>query len=264
MNCKEADRKGKSGTSIRNWSGKKVRAAFIITTAFIVLVSTFGCAKANNNPSIPSTNSATSKQSSSSSSQNNSAGSNVNSTQPATTPTPQASTTVTTPTPPPPPAPVQQPTPPSQPAATLNVPPASQSSTGDMIKKEACTMILIKDDLGEGWIPVSVGPPSILYTSSVCHVYFTQGGSFAPVVQNTVAVFRTVQAASDDYDREKPANATVSNPPIGDECFLNDSAPINRELAFRKSNVVVFFWLQQYQTGDIEHYAQLVAQRVTP
>ena len=264
MNCKEADRKGESGNSIRNWSGKKVRATFFIITAFIILGSIFGCAKANKNPSIPSTNAPTSQQPSNSSSQNNPAGSNVNSPQPATTPTPQASTTVTTPTPPPPPAPVQQPTPPSQPVATLNVPAASQSSTGDMIRKEACAMILTKDDMGEGWLPVSVGPPAILYTSSVCHVYFTQGGSFAPVVQNTVAVFRTVQAASDVYDREKPAYATVSSPGIGDECFLNDSAPINRELVFRKSNVVVYFWLQQYQTGDIEHYAQLVEQRVTP
>jgi hypothetical protein len=133
-----------------------------------------------------------------------------------------------------------------------------------MIRKDACTMVLTKNDMGEGWMSISTQPPSILYTSSKCHVYYSQGGSFAPTVQNTVAVFRTVQAASDAYDREKPAYGTVSTPSIGNEAFLNDATPINKELVFRKGNVLVYLWLQQYQTGDIEHYARVVEQRITP
>ena len=125
-------------------------------------------------------------------------------------------------------------------------------------------MVLTMNDMGQGWVRVSVSPPTILYTSSVCHVYYSQGGSYAPVVQNTVAVFRNVQAAIDAYDKEKPLYATVSNPSIGDESFLNDSVPINRELVFRKANVVVYFYLQQYKDGDIDHYAQVVDQRVSP
>jgi hypothetical protein len=134
-----------------------------------------------------------------------------------------------------------------------------------MIKKEACLMGLTKDDLGgEGWVRISSGPASILYTNSVCHAQYSQGGSFSPTVQNTVAVYRTVQVAINAYDKEKPQYATVSNPAIGDECFLNDSVPINRELVFRKANVVVYLFLQQYQTGDIEHYASVIEQRITP
>ncbi len=256
---------GKSSSSIRYGSGGKIRTGFFILTACIIFISTFACANANKNSGTPSSGPASSQQPINSSSQNSSAGSNINSsTQAETTPTAgQASPTVTTPTPQVPPAPVQQTAPPSQPAAnSVNVPSASQSSTDEMIKKDACTMVLTKDDMGQGWMSISTGPPSILYTSSKCHVYYSQGGSFAPSVQNTVAVFRTLQAASDAYDREKPAYATVSNPAIGDECFLNDSAPLNRELVFRKGNVVVYLWLQQYQTGDIEHYARVVEQRI--
>ncbi len=124
-------------------------------------------------------------------------------------------------------------------------------------------MALTLADMGQGWVRVSVGPPQILYTTSVCHVYFSQGGSFAPVVQSTVAVFRNVEAASNAYDKEKPTYVDVSTPALGDECFLNDSVPINKYLVFRKSNVVVYLWLQQYKDGDIEHYASVIEQRVT-
>ncbi|MHB8086308.1 MAG: hypothetical protein ACYDHZ_10820 [Dehalococcoidia bacterium] len=261
MNCSKLSRDGKSEATVRYWLGREIRTGFYMLIACIILISIFACATLKINPGTTSNTS--NQQTANSSSQNNpSSGSNVNSSvQPDTTPAPaQAS-----PTPPSPPAPAQQTTPPSQPAGgNANVPSGTQTIGDVMIRKDACTMVLTKDDMGEGWMSISTSPPTLLYTSSKCHVYYAQGGSFAPSVQNTVAVFRTLQAASDAYDKEKPAYATISNPGIGNESFLNESTPINRELVFRKGNVVVYLWLQQYQTGDIEHYARVVEQRITP
>jgi hypothetical protein len=82
-------------------------------------------------------------------------------------------------------------------------------------------------------------------------------------VQNTVVVYREVKLAQDAYNNAKPSGVTLSNPSIGDECFLNNSVPIDRLLVFRKSNVVVWVWLKQDKTGDIESYAKTVEKKVT-
>ncbi|MGA2158277.1 MAG: hypothetical protein ABSG90_03555 [Dehalococcoidia bacterium] len=260
MERSKASNNGKSEASVTHLFGREIRTGLYILTACIILISIFACANTKKSP-VTSPNTSGQQAANSSSQNNPSSSSNVNSNgQPSTTPV-QAQASLT---PPAPPAPVQQTTPPSQPAANPNIPSPTQTAGDLMIRKDACTMVLTKDDMGEGWMTISTGPPSILYTISKCHVYYAQGGSFAPSVQNSVAVFRTLQAASDAYDKEKPAYATISNPGIGNESFLNDSTLINRELVFRKGNVVVYLWLQQFQTGDIEHYARVVEQRITP
>lgn len=125
-------------------------------------------------------------------------------------------------------------------------------------------MVLTLSDMGLGWQSGTSGSPPMRGVVSASTVSYIQGSSFAPSVQNTVAVYRTVQAAMNTYDQEKPAYTNLTNPQIGDECFLNSNVAISRELVFRKSNVVVWVWLQQYKTGDIESYAHIVESRITP
>ena len=124
-------------------------------------------------------------------------------------------------------------------------------------------MTLTIDDMGTGWARGNAVAPAIQQVTSSSHVYYTQGSSYAPGVQNTVAVYRSIAVANSAYAREKEANLAASNPNIGDECLLNDSVPINKLLIFRKNNVMVWVWLKQYKEGDIEHYARMVEQRIT-
>jgi hypothetical protein len=123
-------------------------------------------------------------------------------------------------------------------------------------------MTLTIDDMGPGWTLGNAVAPAIQQATSFSHVYYTQGSSYAPGVQNTVAVYRSIAVAENSYAKEKQANPVVSNPGIGDECLLNDSVPINKTLVFRKNNVVAWLWLKQYKDGDIERYARIVEQRI--
>jgi len=123
-------------------------------------------------------------------------------------------------------------------------------------------MTLTVDDMGMGWTRGNAVAPAIQQVNSASHVYYTQGSSFAPGMQNTVAVYRSITAANGAYAREKEANLAASNPNIGDECLLNDSVPINKLLVFRKNNILVWVWLKQYKEGDIEHYARIVEQKI--
>jgi len=125
-------------------------------------------------------------------------------------------------------------------------------------------MTLTSEDMGEGWLKGTPGAPPQPGALSVSHIYYSQGSAFTPVVQNSVAVFRSVAVAQDTYNREKPTNVTLKYPDIGDECFLNDSVAINKLLVFRKANVVVWVWLKQYQSGDIEQYARIVEGKIKP
>jgi len=153
---------------------------------------------------------------------------------------------------------------PQTPAAPVVTEQPPAPSPDIVYKKEACLMALTKEDMGEGWTRASIGSVTILYTNSTCHVYYTQGGSFSPAVQNTVAVYRTIDVAKNAFEKEKPQDVILSYPNIGNECFLNDSAPINKLLVFRKGNVVAWVWLQQDKTGDILKYAKIVDQKITP
>ena len=124
-------------------------------------------------------------------------------------------------------------------------------------------MTLTIDDMGAGWARGNAVAPALQQVTSSSHVYYTQGSSYAPGVQNTVAVYRSIDMANKAYAKEKAANLATSNPNIGDECLLNDSVPLNKLLIFRKNNVVVWLWLKQYKDGDIERYARIVGQRIT-
>jgi hypothetical protein len=132
-----------------------------------------------------------------------------------------------------------------------------------IVSKQAYDIVLSPDDMGSGWMKGNVASPSYRYSTSSCSVSYTRGAAFAPAVQNTVVVYREVKLAKDAYNNAKPSGVTLSDPSIGDECFLNNSVPIDRLLVFRKSNVVVWVWLKQDKTGDIESYAKTVEKKVT-
>lgn len=125
-------------------------------------------------------------------------------------------------------------------------------------------MTLTFDDMGPGWIKGSGIPPSKALVYSTCVVQYTRGATFAKNVLNMVAVYRSIAAAQNAYELEKPSNVTVSSPNIGDECFLNDSVGINKELVFRKNNVIVWVWVQNDKSGDPEPYARIVLQKISP
>jgi hypothetical protein len=160
----------------------------------------------------------------------------------------------------------QTPSTPSQqtPAELSMIPqPVIAKPASGLITKQAYEMVLTKEDMGPGWIKGNVSLPSNRGSTSSSYVYYSQGSSFAPGVQNTVAVYRDLNAAGKVYADAKPSNVSLLYPGIGDECFLNDAVAINRLLVFRKGNVVVWIWLQQYKTGDIEGYARIVEKKIT-
>lgn len=151
---------------------------------------------------------------------------------------------------------------PVEPPAGLQ--PSVTKTASDLITRQAYLMVLTMDDMGIGWIKGNVSPPANSNSMSSSHVSYSQGANFAPTVQNTVIVYRSTEAAEKAYTAAKPSNGiTLSNPSIGDECFLNNSVSIDRLLVFRKANVVVWIWLKQYKTGDIENYARTVEKKVT-
>ncbi len=158
-------------------------------------------------------------------------------------------------------------TPPAEPAPTE--PPASTEPAGitksmeGLVTKQAYDLVLSMDDMGSGWIKGNVFPPSYRYSTSASSVSYFRGAAYAPNVQNTVVVYREIKMAQDAYESARPKNATLTNPSIGDECFLNNSVPIDKLLVFRKSNVVAWVWLKQDKTGDIESYARIVEKKIT-
>jgi hypothetical protein len=151
---------------------------------------------------------------------------------------------------------------PSQPPPDTNPPTGDSPDATALVTRQASQMTLTLKDMGQGWAQGSAIAPSIQQVTSSSHVYYTQGSSFAPGVQNTVAVYRSVSFAENAYAREKLANPAASNPGIGDECLLNDSVAINKVLVFRKNNVVAWLWVKQYKEGDIERFARIVEQRI--
>ena len=162
------------------------------------------------------------------------------------------------------PAPAVTPPVEQTPEAPANYDPVTiTKSMEGIVNKQAYDMVLSQNDMGSGWIKGNVAPPSYRYSTSSCSVSYTRGAAYAPVVQNTVVVYRETKLAQDAYNNAKPSGVTLSNPSIGDECFLNNSVLIDRLLIFRKSNVVVWVWLKQDKTGDIESYAKIVEKKVT-
>lgn len=150
----------------------------------------------------------------------------------------------------------------AQPAPDTNAAAGNTLDATTLITKQASTMTLTLQDMGQGWAQGTAVPGAIRQTSSFSHAYFTQGSAYAPSVQNTVAVYRSISAAESAYASEKKTNAASSNPGIGNECLVNDSVPINKLLIFRQNNIVVWLWLKQYKEGDIERYGRIVEQRI--
>jgi hypothetical protein len=132
----------------------------------------------------------------------------------------------------------------------------------ELIRTEACQLTLTQADIGQGWLKGNAVPPSRGEVISACSVHYYKGTSFSPVLQNTVAVYRSVDYASRAYAKEEAKQSEVTHPAFGDECFLNDSVLINKLLVFRKENVVVWIWLQQDKKGEIEPYAQILEPRI--
>jgi hypothetical protein len=157
--------------------------------------------------------------------------------------------------------PVSNPPSPSQPS---NPAPVVSGASGTVITRQAYTMVLTLTDMGTGWSQSSAASPRGGAIFSASHMVFTKGSAFSPVVQNTVAVYRTVDGAIAAFDAEKAANASASNPNIGNESFLNNSVALNKLLVFRKNNVLVWIQIQQDKTADPLHYAQIVDQKITP
>ena len=197
-------------------------------------------------------------------------------TTPATTPaTPDASNSAATPATQPPAAAATPVTPPATPVVTPPPqtpsqpsiqPPASSIGSSTMITKQAYQMTLTLADMGTGWIMSSGSSPSRTQASSSSNISFTKGTSFSPIVQNMISVFRTIEAAQNSFEAQKPANTStlnISYPNIGDECFLNDSTSNNKILVFRKNNVVAWIIVQQDKTADPQPYAQMVLQKIT-
>jgi hypothetical protein len=174
------------------------------------------------------------------------------------TPAPPAPTAQTPqPAPAPAPVPIITVTPPAQPVPTVQPPPAE-----NLIRREASTMTLTLDDMGQGWLKGNSVQASKGEVTSSSSVHYYKGTSFSPVVQNTVAVYRSMDAAARAYATEQANQSSVTHPAIGDECFLNNTVLINKLLVFRKQNVVVWIWLQQDKKGDVEHYANILEPRI--
>jgi hypothetical protein len=147
--------------------------------------------------------------------------------------------------------------------APADIQPGITISTDGLVTKQAYEMVLTAEDMGSGWMRGNVSPQANRKSNSSSTVSYSQGSSYAPTVQNTVAVYRDMAAATDAYAAAKPPGAALTYPSIGNECFLNNSVTIDRLLVFRKGNVVVWLWLKQYKTGDIEGYARILEKRIT-
>lgn len=170
---------------------------------------------------------------------------------PVTTPAPQA----------------QQPEQTATPQPPSNVEVVATPALEDLLRTPACDMTLKLEDMEYGWLKGNAVPPSRQQVSSACSVHYTKGSSFSPVVQNTVAVYRSMDAAKRSYTSQENAQVTsveyqLKHPEIGEECFINDSVALNKLLVFRKVNVVVWIWLQQDKNGAMEPYAKIVEQKI--
>jgi hypothetical protein len=154
---------------------------------------------------------------------------------------------------------------------TLSAPsPATIIKPGEeplVTTKDASEMVLMIGDFEAGWVRHSAAPIIKEGAQSAYHVYFYNGSLLPlspPVIQNTIAVYPSIEQAQQAYLSEVPKNVSLENPKIGDESFLDISIPINKRLVFRKSNVVVWLWLQQDMFGDVKPYAKIIQKRISP
>lgn len=144
-------------------------------------------------------------------------------------------------------------------------PDSTQPSTEQipaLVTKDASDIVLRIHDFEPDWTQRDAKAVAKEGAVSAYQVYFHKGVFYPPVVQNIVAVYPTIDMAEQVYLAEKPQNVSLEYPPIGDECLLDSSIPTNQRLVFRKSNVVVWLWLQQDPFGEIESYAKIVESKI--
>ena len=146
----------------------------------------------------------------------------------------------------------------TSPLTGRNILPPSQ-----LVTKDASELVLTIADFELGWVQQKAEPITKEGAQSAYYVYFYEGKSTYPaVVQNKTAVYPSIELAQQVYLNEIPKNVSVENPKIGDECFLDISIPVQKRLVFRKSNVVVWLWLQQDMFGDVKPYARIIEQKI--
>jgi hypothetical protein len=147
-------------------------------------------------------------------------------------------------------------------ASPTTVPTSKPGLSPQLVTKDASQLVLAISDFEPGWTQLSSEPTTKQGAQSAYHSYFFKGTFYPPVVQNTVAVYPSIDSAKQVYVSEKPQNVSLEYPKIGDECFINTAVDINKLLVFRKSNVIVRIWLQQAPFDDIKPYAKIVEGKV--
>jgi len=142
--------------------------------------------------------------------------------------------------------------------------PQPTQTPSQLITEDASEMVLTITDFEPGWVQHGAQSTTKEGAQSAYHVYFYEGKSLYPsVVQNTTAVYPSIEFAQQVYFNAIPNNVSVENPKIGDESFLDISVPMQKLLVFRKSNVVVWLWLQQDVFGDVKPYARIIEKRIS-
>jgi len=136
------------------------------------------------------------------------------------------------------------------------------STPSQLITKDASQFVLAISDFEPGWTQLKSEPTTKQGAQSAYYSYFFQGTFYPPVVQNTVAVYPSIDSAQQVYLNEKPQNVSLEYPKIGDECFINTAVDINKLLVFRKSNVIVWIRLQQAPFDDIKPYAKIIEEKI--
>lgn len=138
----------------------------------------------------------------------------------------------------------------------------SEDVSAHLVTTSASDLVLSVEDFEPGWVRKSARPTDKEGAQSAYHVYFYQGTVYPTVVQNTVAVYPSIEKAHSVYLDQKPKNISLEKPGIGDESFLDISKqPTQSHLMFRKANVVVWLWLQQ-GFGDLKPYAEIIADKL--
>jgi hypothetical protein len=147
-------------------------------------------------------------------------------------------------------------------ASPATSPTSKPSPSPQLVTKDASQFVLAISDFEPGWTRLKSEPTTKPDAQSAYYSYFYQGTFYPPVIQNTVAVYASIDLAKQAYLAEKPQNVSLEYPKIGDECFVNTAVDINKILVFRKSNVIAWVLLQQAPFDDIKPYAKIIEGRI--
>jgi len=146
--------------------------------------------------------------------------------------------------------------------STATSPTSKSSPSPQIVTKDASQLVLALSDFEPGWTQLNSEPETKPNAQSAYYSYFYKGTLYPPVIQNIVAVYPTTDLAKQVYLGEKPTNVSLEYPKIGDECFINTAVDIDKLLVFRKSNVVVWIWLQQAPLDDIKPFAKIIVGKI--